>query len=224
MIFGKRCIFCEETKKKADCVFYDRFIGICCDCMDEIDSEKVVRILDVRKPLSAVIPCTHYVSKVRHAIHQYKFENDRAYEKALSYLAARKLAKWTQLSGFDAVVTLPVSDSRMNERGYNQSLFMGKVVSDLFRVPQHNEYIKRIRDTKKQSTLKNVERVMNISGAYEASDEVKGKNIILIDDIYTTGATMAEAARMLRNAGAEVIVGVVFTAVVQKKRNENIIW
>ncbi len=224
MIFGKHCIFCDETKKKSDCVFDYRFIGICVDCMNRLEGEKVVRILNTRKPLAMLIPCTHYVTEVRHALHQYKFKNDRAYEKALSYLAVKKLEKWTQLKEFDAVVTLPVSKERMNERGYNQSHFMGNAVSELFAVPRHDEYIRKVKNSKKQSSLKSVERVINISGAYEVSPEAAGKNIILVDDIYTTGATMTEAARALKNAGAEVVVGVVFTAVAHKKHNENIFW
>lgn len=224
MIFGKRCIFCERTVKKADCEFHYRFVGVCRDCMNEIEREKIVRILDVRKPLAMLIPCTHYMPKVRHALHQYKFENDRAYAKVLAYIAKRKLAKWKELSRFDAVVTLPVSESRMRERGYNQSLFMGEAISEQFGVPEHNEYIKRIKNTKKQSELKSVDRVINISGAYEASPEVRDKNIIVVDDIYTTGATMTEAARAFKNAEADVIVGVAFTAVKLKKRNENIVW
>jgi len=224
MIFGKRCIFCNETKKKDDCEFNYRFIGICSSCMNKIESEKAVRIIDVRKPLSAVIPCTHYTEDVRYALHRYKFANDRAYEKAMEYMAKKILSKWSQLSRFDAVVTLPLSKQRMTQRGYNQASFMSDVVSDLFRVPKHDEYIKKIRDTKKQSNLRNVERVLNISGAYEASTEVEGKNIILVDDIYTTGATMTEVAKTLKAAGAKVIVGVVFASVKQKKRNENIVW
>ena len=142
MIFGKRCIFCERTVKKQDCIYYYRFVGVCCDCMKEIDNQHTVRILDTHKPLAMLIPCTHYVDKVRYALHQYKFENDRAYANVLKNVAKAKLTKWKELSGFDAVVVLPVSKSRMCERGYNQSLFMGDAVTELFGVEQHNEYIK----------------------------------------------------------------------------------
>ena len=224
MIFGSRCIFCEQIKKKQEFEFCYRFIGICRNCMSEIEKEKIMRIFDVRKPLSMVIPCTHYAGKVRHAMYQYKFENNRAYKKLLSYVSAKKLEKWTQLKDFDAIVTLPISKARMNERGYNQSVFMAQTVSEMFNIPQHDEYLKRIKNVQKQSSLKNVERIMNISGANEASPEVRGKNIILADDIYTTGATMTEAARALKNAGANVIAGVVFAAVKCKSYNENIFW
>lgn len=224
MIFGKYCILCEKFYKKEDCEYYYRTVCVCKGCTEEFMSNKVARILDVRKPLSMVIPCAYYNDKIRNALHQYKFENDRAYKNILAYLAERRLEKWQQLYDFDAVVVVPISKTRMRERGYNQSSFIADEISRIFNVPIHDEYLIKVKNVQKQSKLKNVERAINIRDAYESGADLNGKNIILVDDIYTTGATMSEAARTLKNAGAEVIVGVVFAAVLRKKHNENIFW
>ena len=220
MIFSKRCVFCEDGFKKADCVWYDRFICICSSCMNEIDEQNIHHFIDVPPPLSRIIPCTYYTGKVKSAVQSFKFNDNKGYEKAFSFIAERELNKIWDLYGFDAIVTLPLSKQRTNERGYNQSQFLADTAQRVFGISIHNEYLKRPENRVKQSTLSHYERVINIQGAYTASDAVMDKNILLIDDIYTSGSTLAEAARTLKDAGANVVMGIVFSA--REPRKERI--
>lgn len=219
-IFAKQCIFCMDYFKSKDCVWSGRGIAVCKSCMDEINNEKLVDIVEVPKPLSRVIPCTYYEGKVREAIKRYKFENNPMYGKAFYYIAEQRLRKQYRLYGFDAVVTLPLSRERQMERGYNQSLFLGDAAENILGIYRHDEYLERVRHTERQSLLNHYERVNNIKGVYRASEKVKDKNILLVDDIYSSGATLSEAARAMKEAGAKTIMGLVFAATPRRFGNK----
>jgi ComF family protein len=220
-LFGKRCVFCEGVFKPSECEWNDRRVCICGRCMSEIDGQDVKRIVDTQKPLAGAIPCVHYTGAVREAIRRYKFRDQRAYAPAFEYLIRKKLYDTDIFYPFDAIVTLPLSPERMKERGYNQSEFVSRAVSELCGVTVHNEYLSKPKNIARQSSLNYYERIINVSGAYRASAEVKGKNIIITDDIYTSGATLAEAARTLIAAGAKTVTGVVFSTVPKYKRHRD---
>ncbi len=216
-IFAKQCIFCMDYFKKHDCVWSSKGIAICKSCMEEIENDKVVDIVEVPKPLSRVIPCTHYKGKVRDAVKRYKFQYNPNYRGAFYYITEQKLNKQLRLYAFDAVVTLPLSAERLAERGYNQSLFLGEAAENILGIYRHDEYLKRVKHTRRQSGLNHYDRINNIRGVYEASEKVKDKNILLVDDIYSSGATLSEAARTLKAAGAKTVMGLVFAATPRKR-------
>lgn len=210
-IFSKQCVFCDFYFKKPDCVWHNSFLCICRDCWQEINGLTVRHIIDTPPPLSRVIPCFYYTGKVRKAIHNQKFNDNPAYSSAFSFIVEQRLNEIYDLYRFDAVVTLPLSKKRMTERGYNQSEFIADTAERVLGIPKHNEYLTRIKNTERQSSLSRYERILNIRGAYEVSDKVKDKNILLADDIYTSGSTMFEVARTMRAAGAKTIMAIVFT-------------
>ena len=220
-IFAKRCVFCEDYFKKSDCIWHSRFLCICRDCWRNINDTPVYHITDAPPPLSRVIPCLYYTDTVRKAVHELKFNDNRAYALAFSFIVEKRLSKIWDLYPFDAIVTLPLSKQRMNERGFNQSAFIADAAEKVLGIPQHNEYLTRIKNSERQSELTRYDRILNIQGAYKASGAVKGKNILLIDDIYTSGSTLSEAARTLRHAGAKTIMAIVFTSQPPQKRYDH---
>lgn len=220
-IFSKRCIFCEEYFRKSDCKYYSRFLCVCAKCCAELENQNVHHIVDTPPPLSRIIPITHYTEPVRHAIRQFKFCGNPGYGKLLSDIAEERLCKIWDLVYFDAIVTIPLSDRRMKERGYNQASFLAETAERVLGIARRDNYLTRISQSCRQSKLSYHERVINIQGAYTASDEVRGKNILLIDDICTSGSTIHEAALTLRNAGAKTIMAIVFAAVPQKNRKNS---
>ncbi|MDO5396691.1 MAG: phosphoribosyltransferase family protein [bacterium] len=217
-IFAKRCVFCEDYFKKQDCVWHSRFLCICRDCWQTINNRTVHNIIEVQPPLSRIIPCLYYTDVVRKAVHNLKFNDNPAYTSAFSFIVEERLNKIWELYQFDAIVTLPLSKQRMNERGFNQSAFIADTAEKVLGIPQHNEYLTRVKDTNRQSSLNHYERILNIRGAYSASSAAKDKNILLVDDIYTSGSTINEAAHTLRNAGAKTIMAIVFTSQPPRKR------
>ena len=108
------------------------------------------------------------------------------------------------------IVPIPLSAERLRERGYNQA---ERLARELHKIDNEQNFkletnwLKKIRSTDSQSHTRNkTERLKNLSGCFEASGDVIGKNIILLDDVITTGATMKEARNTLRQAGARKVI------------------
>jgi ComF family protein len=101
----------------------------------------------------------------------------------------------------DVVVALPLTPARQRERGFNQARVIAPRVASAMRLPLRSPLV-RIAGTKPQAALAWNERAKNVRGAFRVDGDVRGVRIALIDDVMTTGATLAEAARILNDAGA----------------------
>ncbi len=118
------------------------------------------------------------------------------------------------LSGYDLIVPMPLSTARFRERGFNQAQFLAQSVGQRAELPIENDNLLRIRHTRFQATMSPKERFTNVEGAFTIKYPRRffGKNVLLVDDLLTTGATASEAALMLKMAGARR-VGVLTLAV-----------
>ena len=109
------------------------------------------------------------------------------------------------------LVPVPLYKSRLRWRGYNQAEEIAKELSKSLDVPIENNCLIRRKSTTPQIELTGLEREENIKGAFSCqnAERIKGKKILLVDDVYTTGATMEECARVLKEMGAREVWGVV---------------
>ena len=150
-----------------------------------------------------------YQGVVRDAIHAFKFRGKRALARPLAALIGEQ---WPP--GADDVATLvpvPLGRPRERERGFNQAALLAERLATGLGVTVRPRWLARLRDTRPQSELGAGERQANVRGAFEARADVSGRHVVVVDDVLTTGATMAECARALRAAGA-ARVGVVAVA------------
>lgn len=110
----------------------------------------------------------------------------------------------------DILIPIPLAKKRQKERGFNQSEEIGKELSKFLKIPLVNNALIKVRETLPQVELSGKEREENIKGAFWCRDEnmVKNKTIFLVDDVFTTGSTMEEAARVLKEAGAKKVWGI----------------
>ncbi len=110
----------------------------------------------------------------------------------------------------DMVVAVPLHQERLRRRGFNQALEIGKVFKKKAVAPIHSHALIRIRETPPQVGLPRRERLKNVRGAFIGREElVKGKRVLLVDDVYTTGATLRECTHVLLQAGARDVAVVV---------------
>jgi ComF family protein len=109
------------------------------------------------------------------------------------------------------LVPIPLSKKKLKWRGFNQAEEIAKELANFLKIPLISDCLVKIKETKDQVELSEKERRENVKGAFFVKNkgEIFGRNILLIDDVFTTGATMEEAARVLKEAGAKKIVGIV---------------
>jgi len=109
------------------------------------------------------------------------------------------------------LIPVPLHKKRLADRGYNQSDLLAEDLSKSFGFELNKNLLVRHKNTRAQARLKKEERLVNVVDAFECPrpEAVKGLNIILVDDIYTTGATIGECAKVLKEAGAGEVWGIV---------------
>ncbi len=147
-----------------------------------------------------------YKSYVKNLMLQYKFENKRYLAKSFGDLLVYKLQKYKITA--DIIVPVPIHKKRAVKRGYNQSLYIAKVVSELMGIPCSTEVLRKDINNQKQSLLDSKNRANNVKGVYSliSNKEIEGKKVLLIDDIYTTGMTVNECSKVLKQGGAKEII------------------
>lgn len=144
---------------------------------------------------------------MRQAIHQLKYQNLKAISASLAALLADYLLL-TPLPG-EALVPVPLHPRRLRERGYNQAALLAKELGKLMNLPVIMDCLIRVKEAKPQVRTTTVkERRENVTGAFVCrGDKINGKQIILIDDVCTSGATLEACATALKNNGAISIWG-----------------
>ncbi len=107
----------------------------------------------------------------------------------------------------DVVLPIPLAASRERRRGFNQAALLAEGISEAIGVAVQSDRIRRVRSSEAQASLNAADRATNLLGAFEARD-LRGCRVLLVDDVTTTGATLNEAARTVRAAGAATVFAV----------------
>jgi ComF family protein len=146
-----------------------------------------------------------YDGALRVAIHRVKFDGETALARSLGRWLARSLPG--EAAEADLVAPVPLHPRRVRERGFNQSEFLSAAVAAATVLPHRPRLLVKTTPTRAQTGLGRRERRRNLRGTFSMGSgaAVMGKRILLVDDIYTTGCTVEECARVLRRAGARAI-------------------
>lgn len=144
-------------------------------------------------------------SPVSDAVYAFKYQNRRIYGKIFGKEMAKKYGSFLEHRQVALIVPIPLHKKRRRRRGYNQAELAARVLSEQTGIPMDTEVLVRVKATKPQKALGNKERYGNIQGAFAYRKRIWCRNVALIDDIYTTGSTLDEAAKILRKAGAEKV-------------------
>jgi ComF family protein len=138
---------------------------------------------------------------VRNAIHRFKYERLAGLATPFGDL----LAETWLANNFQAdwIIPVPLHPARERDRGYNQAALLAQRLSDRTHVPALPHALKRTRVTAVQMELKAAERRTNVAGAFDCSEaRIRGKRVVVMDDVCTTGATLEACAQALSQAGA----------------------
>lgn len=218
MLFPRRCMFCRRFLKKNE-------TDLCRSCFQNVpeypaggqnqgaDAKNTAHFLD---SFAAV---WYYEEDVRNGILRFKFHRAVHLAPKFGRFLAMKLSR-QGLEQCDMLTWVPVSRLRRFRRGYDQCQLLAESTGAELGIPVHST-LRKIRNTPPQSKLPDASmRKANVLGAYRVCGDVRGKTVLLVDDIYTTGATMNECARMLLTAGAKEVHGAALAAVRNQKRTK----
>lgn len=223
-ILPPRCVMCGKI------LAVDK--GICDDCINEIEFLKPPVCYHCGQPLGDVVQthsnkmlCGNCIKKKRHIfrflrsafvyddfskkiILDYKFYDHTDLAPLLAkmlYVAGDEIFK----NGVDVIIPVPLHYTRLLKRKYNQSALLANELSLLTNIKVENFVLHKNKRTKPQVECSGTDRLNNLKGAFiiKNADLIKGKRVLLIDDVLTTGATLKECALVLKRAGAKSVDG-----------------
>jgi ComF family protein len=166
--------------------------GLCGPCREPSRAFRRARALTV------------YEERVRVCLHALKFQGRRRLASVLGRMAAERWLGSGEISPGAAVIPVPLSAGRRRERGYNQAELVARALAPKARVPLLTRSLVKVHERPPQSGLSARARRRNASAAYAARlpPWLEGAHLLLVDDVFTTGATVDAAARALLAAGA----------------------
>ena len=217
LLYPRRCPVCSEIVMPKgnlicpDCMEKLAFVRrpVCKCCGKEIISPEAEYCFDcTRHPHSfdSGMALINYNDTASRSMARIKYNNRREYLEFYSEAMVRKMGKRSRFMDGDVLIPVPVHPSRRRERGFNQAEELARRLSGPLGIPVNTSILKRTRKTAPQKSLDSGGRLKNLEQAFTASVLPSGmKNIILVDDIYTTGSTIEACTRALRKAGAEHI-------------------
>jgi ComF family protein len=140
-------------------------------------------------------------------IHRYKYQHALWFEPYLAQLLIDRAASELHSGGWDLIVPVPLHPTKEREREFNQAQRLARRLSLATGIPMDHRLIRRTQPTLTQTLLSREERLDNVRKAFAPRRGLKlvGRRIILIDDVFTTGATTGACARVLRDCGAEEV-------------------
>ncbi|MCF2675001.1 ComF family protein [Pseudoflavonifractor sp. P01025] len=200
LLFPPKCPYCQELLEGS-------YVPACTRCQPVLPwlvgtqgERKVDFTAGCLSPLA-------YRDKVVDSIHRFKFSGRASYARAYAILVAQCVRDhWDK--PLDAVTWTPLSRQRRRERGYDQAQLLAKWVARELELPVLG-MLDKVRDIPPQSGIQDdARRRANVLGAYRLRKDARpeGMNLLLVDDVVTSGSTLSECARLLSGAGAETVV------------------
>lgn len=166
-----------------------------------------------------------YDGLAANAVKNLKFYNKRGYSRPLGSLLAQHIRRVDPDSHFDCIIPIPMTKQDIRKRGYNQSELIARFLGESLGIPMFKNRLIKVHQTHKQHQLNAEERTVNLDGAFALKNPegLQEKSILLCDDVFTTGATLQEAAKTLKAAGVGKISAVVVAATEKlENRSENV--
>ncbi|HSB06265.1 MAG TPA: ComF family protein [Thermodesulfobacteriota bacterium] len=147
----------------------------------------------------------YYEGPLREAIHRWKYEGRTYLTPLFGEWMTKAYSLYWEIGLFDLLIPVPLHPQRLRERGFNQALLLVKELSHRIGTPYRKRILEKRKPTVPQVNLSGVEREKGVKGAFHLSEgaAVDGKAVLLVDDVYTTGATVNECAKVLLAGGAD---------------------
>lgn len=170
-------------------------LGICGSCLSSPPSYDTARY------------GAYYDAELRKAIIRLKFSGVLYLRRTLSYVMIETFERYFRETHFDLIIPVPMHHKRLISRGFNQVVVLGEKLASYTGIRLDRTSLRKVKDTLPQVGLSRAERIHNLKGSMAVirPDAVEGKSVLLMDDVATSGATIHQAARTLKKAGASQV-------------------
>lgn len=217
LLFPRRCPVCDGIVVPKgrlicpDCIKNLSFVKdpVCKKCGKEVLSSDIEYCFDCMKhkrSYESGRALVNYDEYARNSIAKIKYKNKREYLDFYGDALSLRYEKIIRRMEADGLVPVPVHPSRKRERGFNQAELLARRIEANLNIPVFPELLVRNKKTMPQKELNPTERLKNLEEAFLPGKQVQGlKNVILIDDIYTTGSTVEACTRVLKKSGIEKV-------------------
>lgn len=214
LLYPRRCPVCDEVIAQGTGLICKKHESLpyikspdCYKCGKEIDDENEEFCKDCRNTrhhFERGFPVFNYVEPIKSSVLSIKYKNKREYSDYYSAEMAKKLKQYMKYMQLDAIIPVPLYKGKRRERGYNQAELIADRLSKHIGVPVKSDILVRDRETTPQKELDNLERANNIKNAIRVNSIPEGvRNVLIVDDIYTTGATIDACGEKLYLAGVQ---------------------
>lgn len=210
LLFPPKCIFCNKI------LDINAEIYICKDCFTHITFKEDTSLKwgKGHDYYDGVVCVCEYKGIIKDALLRFKFSNKPAYYRTFAGLLGKKIKEMTEWQKFDIIISVPLHPVRERTRGYNQSHLISRALSRELSIKDESRLLSRVKNTDSQSLLQRYDRLINVKDAFKVNDtsKIEGRAILLIDDVLTTGTTLNECSKVLKQAGAKKIVAAVIAS------------
>ena len=216
IFFPRRCPICDETipygekicKICADKVIYVKEPS-CKKCGKQLENERQEYCGDCsrkRHHYEQGKAIFSYQNDMKLSMYRFKYSGRREYADFFAEEVTKRYGRWIVQRGIEVIVPVPMYMSKKRKRGYNQAEIFALALGRECAIPIERKLVQRIRNTMPQKSLNDIQRKDNLKGAFQVrTNIVKYSKILLVDDIYTTGATIDAIAELLKKSGAKEV-------------------
>lgn len=202
-LFPEICIICEERIPSCNS---NKFIDD--KCFNNLGKSTAQDMLEIKKKINSEFLYSHFLfssqNKTQKLVHYMKYNGFYHLGTISGKLIGNEILNifGQQVSGYDFLLPVPLHKSKLRERGYNQSDYLCSGISFVTGIRILKDSVIRVKRTKSQTGLNNKERLYNVKDAFVINQEFRellsGKNIILVDDVITTGSTINEVIKTIK--------------------------
>ena len=222
LLYPRNCLFCSEPLEETEpgvacggCLAAARPIEppFCHQCAlpfaGEISDTFVCGYCqDLHFHFSRTVCACRAEGVVRDCIHRFKYNREMYFGRHLSDWLLDAAQRWIDWRGMDLIVPVPLHPRKQREREFNQAEYLSRQCGKAVGVPVELANLRRVKDTVTQTALNAEQRARNLRDAFAVRkpERFSGKRVVLVDDVFTTGATLDSCARVLQSAGAMEVV------------------
>ena len=217
LLYPRHCPLCDEVLEFdgmqvcEPCIEKQVYVNppYCMKCgktIEDVTEEYCGDCKALPKSFDRGFPVFAYSGAIKDALYAFKYKNQRSYGDFFADCIVRQYGRELGRLQLDGLVPVPVHRKKRRDRGYNQAEVLAQSLAKRLELPVYPTYILRIVNTSPQKELNDKIRMKNLNNAFKIGENtIKLKKVLLVDDIYTSGATIEACTKVLLEAGVEKI-------------------